>query len=150
QQQSQEENMALYVLPFLQVPVTFGDVSVHFSREQRKELYREVMKYNYGILVSLGEPRVGAAPEGEQHPHLEAGPGRLQTGDTQAGGLLTGHMEPPAPWGQVPGLPQTSCCVTFGKSLSLFVPLFPLCIIAPPYLPGACEDKGIKDCEVLS
>uniref|UniRef100_A0A8C4VP22 KRAB domain-containing protein n=1 Tax=Gopherus evgoodei TaxID=1825980 RepID=A0A8C4VP22_9SAUR len=61
-----------------EVPVTFGDVSVHFSREQRKELYREVMKYNYGILVSLGEPRVGAAPEGEQHPHLEAGPGRKE------------------------------------------------------------------------
>ncbi|XP_030050698.1 protein ZNF783-like [Microcaecilia unicolor] len=66
-----------------QVPVTFEDITVHFSQEQwdyldegQKELYREVMKENCETLISLGtdhesiNPKVLSRIKQEKEPQV--------------------------------------------------------------------------------
>ncbi|XP_030051370.1 protein ZNF783-like [Microcaecilia unicolor] len=57
-------------MPFTQVPVAFEDIAIYFSQEEwkdlekwQKELYKDVMKENYQILISIGAGSPAVTPD---------------------------------------------------------------------------------------
>lgn len=104
----------MMLLLTFQAPVTFQDVVVTFTREERellgqaqRTLYRKVMLETFQLLLSMGKTS----------PHLQAGalqpPTRpiLSLKSSREGGQVSGSARPPHPPPRVPALFWALLCL---------------------------------------